>query len=301
MGEEPSRVFIAGATGYLGGYLTDEFVKRGYRVDALSRTPSGASRLSQRGANPVVAQATQPTTLKGCFDGVDTVVSSLGITRQKDGLSYNDVDFQANLNLLRAAETAGVRRFVYVSVYNGERIAHTAMVGAKERFVAELRRSSTPSLVIRPTGFFSDMDEFLQMARNGRGWVFGKGDQRLNPIHGADLAEFIANAVEQGQDETSSGPDLPVGGPDEFSMREIMNLAFESLGRRPRVSSVPMWLVGVLERVLPRTTPQSVYGQLEMLLAASHYSMTAPGYGSRHLADHYARVVAESSKADGQG
>ena len=122
------RAFVAGATGYLGEFLVSEFMRRGYHVDALSRSETGAKRLAERGANPVVAQATVPASLVGHFKHVDIVVSALGITRQKDGLSYEDVDYQANLNLLRAAEQAGVERFVYVSVFQGEALAHTAMV-----------------------------------------------------------------------------------------------------------------------------------------------------------------------------
>ncbi|WP_239520708.1 hypothetical protein [Pseudooceanicola aestuarii] len=44
------------------------------------------------------------------MDGVNLVVSALGITRQKDGLGYREVDFGADMNLLREAETAGVGR-----------------------------------------------------------------------------------------------------------------------------------------------------------------------------------------------
>jgi len=55
-----NRVFVAGATGYLGGFLTMEFGKRGHRVDALSRSTSGAKRLADTGVTPVVAEATDP-------------------------------------------------------------------------------------------------------------------------------------------------------------------------------------------------------------------------------------------------
>jgi uncharacterized protein YbjT (DUF2867 family) len=293
-----THVFVAGATGYLGGYVVSELARRGYRVDGLSRSPAGAEQLVGRGARPVLAEATDVSSLDGHFDDVDVVVSCLGITRQKDGMSYEDVDYQANINLLRAAEQAGVQRFVYVSVFRGDELARTAMVGAKEKFVNALRASPIQSLVVRPTGFFSDMEEIFQMARSGRAWVFGKGDQLLNPIDGEDLAEVIADALE-GPPDRIPGPeaDLAVGGPEEFTFREIAELAFESIGVAPRISSVPMWAVRAAERVLPRVTPQSVYGPIQMFLAASQLEMIAPSFGHRQLADHYERLAASGDEA----
>ncbi|MFT7650250.1 MAG: hypothetical protein ACI8Y4_005019, partial [Candidatus Poriferisodalaceae bacterium] len=271
---------------------------RGYRVDALSRSQAGAERLRELGANPVVAQATDPSSLAEHFENADIVVSALGITRQRDGLTYEDVDYRANMNLLRAAEQAGVRQFVYVSAFEGEALAHTALLSAKEKFVRELKDSPIEGLVVRPTGFFSDMEQFTMMARRGRVWVFGQGDQLLNPISGEDLAEAIADAIDDPRHGNAEGireDELPIGGPEVFTMRQIANLAFEAVDGTPRITSIPMWVVGLAERVLPRVTPLSFYGPIQMFLAASHLSMVAPIYGSRRLADHYGQVAAESS------
>jgi uncharacterized protein YbjT (DUF2867 family) len=294
MSETESRVFVAGATGYLGGFLTAEFVRRGWEVVALSRSQTGGDRLAAIGATPAVAEATDPASLDGLFHGVEVVVSSLGITRQKDGVTYEEVDYQANVNMLRAAEAAGVQLFVYVSVFNGPELADTAMVGAKERFVQELTESPIRSLVVRPTGYFCDMEDIFAMAQKGRVWVFGNGEQALNPIHGQDLATVIVDAVQEGPAAWAEGA-LEVGGPQELTMRGIGEIAFEALGKEPRISSVPMWLVGPLERVLPRVTPQSVYGSIQFLLAASHLSMVAPAHGSHRLADHYSQLAADPS------
>jgi len=92
------------------------------------------------------------------------------------------------------------------------------------------------------------------MARKGRVWVFGKGDQALNPIDGGDLASVIVDSVETGSGVSANG-ELAVGGPEELTLRGIGEIAFDALGKTPSISSVPMWLVGILERVLPRVTP----------------------------------------------
>jgi nucleoside-diphosphate-sugar epimerase len=55
-----------------------------------------------------------------------------GITRQKDGFTYMDVDYQANMNLLEQEKQSGVKRFIYVSVFNGENLRHLKICDAKE-------------------------------------------------------------------------------------------------------------------------------------------------------------------------
>ena len=86
-------------------------------------------------------EITRRETLKGCCNGIDTVISTAGITRQKDGLTYMDVDYQANLNLLEEALNSGVRKFIYVSALNGQHLRHRKIFRAKGGFVERLRAS----------------------------------------------------------------------------------------------------------------------------------------------------------------
>ena len=117
------------------------------------------------------------------MQGVDVVISTVGITRQKDGLTYMAVDYRANLNLLNEARKAGVKKFIYVSVLNGEHLTQLKICEAKEKFVNTLMNSGMDYCVIRPNGFFSDMGDFLDMAKQGRVYLFGDGKKKMNPIH----------------------------------------------------------------------------------------------------------------------
>ena len=104
-------------------------------------------------------QVTRPETLRSVCDGIDVVFSSIGITRQRDGLTFHDVDYLGNLSLLRLALEAGVSRFLYVSVFNAHEHEDLAIVRAHEEFVRDLHQAPMESAVIRPTGYFSDMEE----------------------------------------------------------------------------------------------------------------------------------------------
>ena len=134
------RVLVAGATGYLGHFVCRELRARGYFVRALVRSPHKLDRLWDVTDEIVHGEVTKPETLNRVCENMDAVFSSVGITRQKDGLSFRDVDYQGNLNLLEEARRAGVRKFVYVSVLHGQDLTQLDIVKAHEDFVAELEK-----------------------------------------------------------------------------------------------------------------------------------------------------------------
>ncbi|WP_421906567.1 SDR family oxidoreductase [Mameliella sp.] len=286
------NVLIVGATGYLGRFLCAEYTRRGNHVTALVRDSGRAGGLADV---LIEAEVTRPETLIGVMDSVDLVVSALGITRQTDGLGYREVDFQANLNLLREAEAAGVKRFAYVHVLNADAMAGVPLVDAKTAFVNALQASNMPATVIAPTGYFSDMGEILVMAQRGRVWLFGQGTQRLNPIHGADLAVAIADATEEGRGW------IEVGGPDVMTQDEIASAAFAALGTAPRITHLPDALRRAVLAVLP-FLPRRMSGPARFFLTALGMDMVAPRFGTRRLTDHFATLAAETvHQPDGAG
>lgn len=285
-------VFIAGATGYLGRFLCAEYGRRGWHVTALVRD---AARAGDLAADSLVeAEATRPETLAGLMEDVDLVGSALGITRQADGLSYRDVDFQANLNLLREAERAGVGRFAFIHVLNADAMRHVPLVAAKADFVDALRASGLPSTVIAPSGFFSDMGDFLSMARAGRVWLFAPGTRRINPIHGADLAAATAEAT-----ETGTGC-LDVGGPETFTHSDIARLAAASVGRHVSITLLPDWMRRAALALLPRMTPRRIHGPAQFFLAAMALDMVGTPFGTHRLGAYF-ETLATRSKAISRG
>jgi uncharacterized protein YbjT (DUF2867 family) len=188
------KIVLAGATGYLGSHILKELKDQKYTVRAIIRNAEKLKKINADVDEVVEAELTKPQSLLNCCDGIDTVITSVGITRQKDGLTYMDVDYQANLNLLNEALKSGVKRFIYVYIFNADKMQHLKIIQAKQKFVQALKRSGINYCLINPTGFFSDMREFLDMAQKGKAYLFGKGDCKINPVDGQDLAKVCENA-----------------------------------------------------------------------------------------------------------
>lgn len=287
-------VLIAGATGYLGRYLVSEYKRRDWRVHALVRNSSKAQEQDLNADIIVEAEATRPQTLRGVFDGIDLVVSSLGITRQKDGLSYLDVDYQANMNLLEAAIGSKVPHFAYIHVLGADRMPNVPLVAAKSAFVDALRNATIASTVIAPSGYFSDMGDFLEMAKSGRIWLFGRGTNQLNPIHGADLAAAAADAIANGEEW------LDVGGPDILTQNELAELAFAALKKSRKITHVPDFVRRLALAVLPWVTPRHVSGPARFLLTVLGLDMVGQRRGTHHLVDYFEELAANDMRIRGK-
>jgi len=282
------KVLVAGATGYLGRFVVQEFKRRGYWIRALARNPQ---RLAEPGPflSPAVrdqiddlfvGEVTQPETLVGVCDGIEVVFSSVGMTRQKDKLTFHDVDYQGNKNILDRALEASVGKFIYVSVYNAQLMEHLAIIKAHEDFVRALGASGLPHTIIRPTGYFSDVGEYFQMAKSGRAYLIGDGEKHLNPIHGADLAQVCADAV------TGSNAEVPAGGPIIYSQNEIAELAFSILGKPPKITRIPTWIAGVAIQAI-RLFNGHAADLFDFFATAAQYENVAPQFGTHTLADYF--------------
>ena len=278
---EEKRVLIAGATGYLGQYLVKESKKQGYWVRALTRDQKKLAHLDEYIDDLFVGEVTKPDSIVEVCKDIDYVISAVGITRQKDGLSYMDVDYQGNRNLLDIALKGDAPRFAYVSALNAHLLLNLKIAEAKEQFVRELEESSLDYIILRPSGFFSDMLDFLQMARKGKVYLFGAGEYRINPIHGQDLAEVCVAAL------TKPEKVIEIGGPDTFTHKQIAELAFDALHKNAKISHVPLWLAGVILRLMRLFTSSKTYGPIEFMMSAFTMDMVAPVYGKRKLREFY--------------
>ncbi len=283
-------ILVAGATGYLGSHIVKALLKREADFKALARNKTKLTEMGLLDGQIELAQVTDADTLQGCCDGIDVVISCVGITRQKDGLGYMDVDYQANLNLLQEAERAGVKKFIYISAFNAPKYQSVRLLQAKERFAVKLLASNKLiPCVIRPNGFYSDIEEFYSMARSGRVYLFGKGDVRLNPIHGEDLAQFCLEAIE------SEDRELDVGGPEVFSANEIAELAFRSQYKTVRITYLPDW-VRKSALFFASVLPEKFGGPVEFFLTVMAQDMVAPTYGHRTLGSHFQALSQAENK-----
>lgn len=283
-------VLVAGATGELGRHVARALKERGYAVRALTRSAARGRELDGIADEVRVGDATRPGTIEGLCAGVDRVFSCLGQSVSTDmanrGPGYHAIDYVGNHNLIEAARGAGVRRFVYVSVFGAERYPGLAYMRAHSDVERELIASGLSYGFVKPTGFFSALSALLDMAAAGRGTLFGDGAARSNPIHDEDLAAVCAGLVARDDDAV-----VELGGPEALTRREMLELAFAALGKPPRIMSIPPWSVGAIA-TLARPFAPRVAELMAFAGAMFTNDVVAPSVGTRRLGDYYAELAA---------
>lgn len=283
-----ARVLVAGATGYLGGYLLDVLRDRGYWTRALTRSRRKTDELNAD--ETFVGEVTKPETLHGLADRIDIAISAIGITRQKDGLTYNDVDYRGNCNVLEVCQRAGVSKFIYVSAFGADTMRHLKIADAKERFADTLAASGMDYAIMRPNGYFSDITAFLEMAEKGRVYLFGDGGFRMNPIHGRDVARACVEAIALDRQHFN------FGGPQVLTHREMAETAFSALGKPARITCLPAALGRGIIPLLRTFTSQSFYGPIEFLLTVLTRDMVGEPYGEEPLESFFRSEAAKQPR-----
>lgn len=283
-----SRVLVAGATGYIGRHIVSALHDQGYRVRALARDQARLAPVRDACDEVFIGQATQSDTLDGLCDGVDVVVSALGLRTLRSRPTAEEVDLQANLNVLERAISAGVRQFILVSVLHGDELSRSVpILRPREEFTRTLRGCGLTWTVLRPTGAFNDMAEIFRFARHGWGFVLGDGQQRVNPIHPADIADAAARAI---TDTTLHEAEWGFGGPDTYTQRELAELATQVLGKRLRTVRVPYWPLDAAAKALDPVN-RNAAGFLRFFRRSLSQDMVGAPVGIHRLAEFYRTLV----------
>ena len=110
------RVVVAGAAGNLGWEVTNTLLEAGHTVVALDYNIQRLESIRSRLAVMQQIDLRQSAGLQDLLAGAEVVITTVGISRPKKLSDFHDVDYLSNLNLLQAAQKAGVGLFVYISV-----------------------------------------------------------------------------------------------------------------------------------------------------------------------------------------
>lgn len=294
-------VLVVGATGYIGNAVVAEAVRQGYNVIAVTR--SLKSDCQFHGAEIVLADVTDPAAVAELFSRrIDIVISCLachsGLARD-----FDDIDYRATLGILNAALENGTKQFILLSAIC-VRKPDLPLQLAKLKMEDALIRSGIDYAIVRPTAYFWVFEAQTRNIESGKpGFVIGTGDQAIhNPIAKEDLAEFLVGCIDSSERMNRvhiiGGPEVPE---NIITYRESLMMVFESLGKGPRLLSIPSWLYMALIRATRFiglfSRKAGVFSEfLHITYYYLHNDMRAPGYGSitfkQHLLDTVERTPA---------
>jgi NADH dehydrogenase len=207
-------------------------------VRILSRDPSRARKSAGEGVEVVSGDVRVPASLTAALAGVDTVISAITGFGPGGG-GPRRVDFEGNTNLIEAAESAGVKHFVLVSIHGAG--SEHPMELYRAKFMAEqrLRESGLECTIIRPTVFKELWAGIVgdPLLKSGTAMVFGRGENPINFVSVHDVARCVEQAV---IDPHVRGRTLEVGGPENLTLNRLVEIVAQSHGLQAKARHIPL-------------------------------------------------------------
>ena len=268
------KVFLTGATGFVGRNMLKRLLAENHSVRALVREPQKASALAGERVELVAGDVTEGTGLDQGMRGCEAAMHLVGIIVEKGKSTFERVHHIGTCNVVEAAKRAGVKRFVQMSALGARADGPAGYQVTKWKGEEEVRRSGIPFCILRPSLIFGEGDGFVsQMIQTMRSAplfrpVPGDGNPKFRPIFIDDVTACFVRALTV---EAATNQTIELGGADELTLNSVLTEIARCAGVRKPAVHVPMPLMfagASLAQTLLKTPPVTV-DQLRMLREGS--------------------------------
>lgn len=224
---------MTGATGFIGGRLTDALLDSGTPVRVLARDPDRAARFAAReGCEVVEGDVTDESSLQGM--GRDVDVAYFLVHAMAGGSGYEQREREGALNFARTAKREGIARVVYLGGLGDESVSkHLQSRHDTAQALAEAGPPLTYFRAAMVVGSESESYRTLRYLVKRLPIMIAPSWLRSNtqPIAVDDVVEYLRRAP---QVPESEGREVQIGGPDVLSYGEMLDGMAKAMGLRPR-------------------------------------------------------------------
>lgn len=298
-----ARVTVFGGTGFLGRRIVERLVSDGITVRVAVRRPErvhvGAPHDASHSVRPLRVDIRNEVSVVTAVSGFEAVVNAVSAYVETRDVTYSAVHVHGAANVAGACARENVSRLVHLSGIGADPTSRSAYIRARGQGELAVKQAFAGATIIRPSVMFARDDAFLNsLARIVRKSpivpLVGRGRTKLQPVHADDVAEAVRRSL---SDPVASAKTYELGGPDIYSLREIIELIRTGIGPRRLFVPVPYVaaysLAGLLE-FLPQA-PITV-AQIDLLRSDNVVSPHALGFSDfgirpRLLSDVIAEIV----------
>jgi dihydroflavonol-4-reductase len=309
------KVLVTGASGFLGGYLTRELVRRQFEVTALIRDP----KWKQDGVRAVVGNVMDPKSLEEAVEGQDAVfhLAALVALKRADRQSCFDLSVNGTENVVEACARFKIKRLVHVSsvvsvgasttpgkplnesadnILKGKGFSNfEAKLQAEEIVLEAVRAQKIDAVVVNPSMIFGAGDA-KKAARKGN-VLAAKGKLPFYPPGGINVVavEDVVDGIIQAFEKGKSGERYILSG-DNMTFKEVLTLYSTLAGVKPpklAISATALKMAGRFADSLKTNSSLSY----ETALAATLYHWFDHSKATRELgfSPRPGRVAIENS------
>jgi NADH dehydrogenase len=260
----PKRIFVTGASGFVGAAVVEELVRRGFGVNALvnRRDLSGIAG----DIRSVKGDLFDPVTLDSGMTGCDAVLHLVGIIMEQSqkGITFARIHAEGTKAAVESTRRAGIRRFIQMSALGTRENAVSTYHKTKWQGELAVRNSELDWTIIRPSMIHGPRGEFMQVeakwARKqappylfmpyfGKGFFGLGGAGGIQPVYVNEVARAFVDAIEN---PTTVKQTYELGGSDQLTWPRMHNIVARKLvGKNRLTMAIPAWYAKLLTKIAP--------------------------------------------------
>ena len=268
------KVLVTWGTGFVGPKIMNAVVDAGHWVRVLERKPGAWKKAGLRCQEAAEGDVTDADSLRRAAAGCDGVVHLVAIINGAPR-DFERVMEQGTRNVIAAAQSAGVRRFILMSALGTTEETKNLVpyYHAKWTMEQDVKASGLEHVIFRPSFVFGRdggaLQQFRRIARLAPVTpIPGPGTQRIQPIWADDVGAYFAASLEKPE---AANRTFEVGGPDIVTWNEFWSRLKHAMGARRPTMHIPMGLMRAQAVVLERLPkPPVTRSQLTMLEAGDN-------------------------------
>lgn len=280
------KVLLFGSTGNLGQAIASELKNKGYETTCVVRDISKLKGLESITDKIINADVTNPTSLINICNGFDIVISALGKSvspSDKSKLSFKDIDYIANSNILSEAKKSTVKKFIYISAFHSEKYLHLEYFKVHHEFSQKLILSGIDYTIIKPPAIFSAFKDMVEMAKKGQLINIGLGDKKTNPIYEGDLARITVDNI-RGHNGI-----IEAGGKTIYTRRQLNEIVQQAINPDKSIRNVPLVFFKCLLPIL-KIFNKNTFDKFAFFIEVMQHDTIAPQLGEMTFEEYVKKV-----------
>lgn len=295
--ERTATVF--GGSGFIGRYIVKRLANAGYTVRVAVRDPEAAHFLQPMGnvgqivRLPVAVQDDEA--VRWALDGADVAVNLVGIMHETGGAqTFEQVQAQAPARIARAANDAGVKRFVQLSALGADADSPSIYARTKAQGEWAVLEAFPDAAVLRPSIVVGPEDSFFnRFARMATLSpvipLIGGGTTRFQPVYAGDVADAAMATLTRAN---AKGRIHELGGPRIYTFKQLMELMLQQIRRKRLLLPIPFALAEIQARILELLpSPPLTRDQLRLLKVDNVVSGEQPTFADLDLSPQAIEAV----------
>ncbi len=267
---EHKLVSIIGGNGFVGKYIVNNLLSKGYYVKVISRTASISNKdftIHKPGQYKLVnCDIKNFRKLESELEGTNYVINLVGLLVNKKKNSFIDVHKLAVKNVVSICNKLKIKKLIHFSAIGADKNSKSEYSKTKFYGEEEVKRSNN-YCILRPSIIYGDEDNFINFfAKTSKVSpilpLIGGGDNLFQPIWVQDVANITLKILEK----NISGKILEIGGEEVFSFKKILEIILEELELKRKLVKVPFGISKKLAYFLEiMPNPLLTVDQVEML------------------------------------